>query len=90
MPRDVTHMKRRCPRLGNVIAFEYCLEEGGPRQPCWKAIDCWWEYFDVVAVLKARVTPETLARLEKARPEPKVTSLIEQIAAAKARLDKER
>lgn len=88
MVRNIHDKKRRCPRLGNVVAFDYCLEENGSRQPCWKAIDCWWEHFDVVTFLKERLTPEAFERLENGRPKPKVTSLIEQIEAARARLGK--
>ena len=87
MTREIDNKQRRCPRLGNVVAFEYCLEESGPRQPCWKAIDCWWERFDVVSSLRERLTPEAFERLENARPKPKVLSLIEQIEAARARLE---
>ena len=75
------------PRLGSVIPFEYCLSEGGKERPCWKAIDCWWEYFDVVSFLREHLEAEEFCRLENARPKPKVSSLLEQIAQAKARLE---
>lgn len=77
---------RRCPRLGSPVAFDYCLDEGGLEKPCFKMIDCWWETFDVVAFLKQHLSPRQFEQVINARPKPKVSSLIELIAQAQARV----
>jgi hypothetical protein len=51
---------------------------------CWKIMDCWWEHFDIQAYLQACLAPEELQALTQARPQPKITSLVELIEKARA------
>jgi hypothetical protein len=76
---------RRCPRLGNLVPFNYCEICGDDQQPCFKILDCWWEHFDVVQYLKDNLSEDQFNRLTQARPTPKVTSLIELIEQARKR-----
>jgi hypothetical protein len=83
------HLERRCPRLGGDVAFAYCMQCGENDAPCFKVCDCWWERFDVVAYLKARLSPEAFARIAVHRPPPdKVCSLVELIRQAQERAAK--
>lgn len=77
--------KRRCPRLGHDIAFEYCLMSGEGDTICWKIFDCWWEIFDVETYLKANLPEEEYRRLAQKEPKNKVTSILEIMEAAKKR-----
>ena len=77
--------QRRCPRLGGPVDFKYCRTCGQNASMCWKVIDCWWEYFDIKAHLEAHLPPAELERLVKARPKPKVASLVDLIEQAKSR-----
>ena len=76
---------RRCPRLGNPVPFEYCEVCGDNTHPCFKILDCWWEYFDVVQYLKDKLPEEQFRRIMAAKPKPKITSLVELIEQAKKR-----
>jgi hypothetical protein len=79
---------RRCPRLGGPIRFGYCRTAGEDGGPCRKSLDCWWERFDVAGFLRRILGPERLSALaEQAErgPRPKVTSLLDQIRAARTR-----
>jgi hypothetical protein len=76
---------RRCPRLGNPVPFEYCEACDDNQQPCFKILDCWWEYFDVVRYLKNRLPEDQFKRLMTTPPKPKVTSLLELIEQARKR-----
>jgi hypothetical protein len=61
----------RCPRLGGTVPFRYCLAPGEPT-PCFKILDCWWEIFDVVSYMQARLPPEDFESLlvqESNRPD---------------------
>lgn len=78
-------LERRCPRLGGAVRFGYCRRAGDTGGPCWKCLDCWWERFDVVAHLRRRIGPDALAELTTRRPRPKLTSVVDQIRAARAR-----
>ena len=74
---------RRCPRLGNTVPFKYCKTCGDDQQHCFKILDCWWEYFDVVAYLKEKLPEDQFNQLMTAKPKPKVTSLVELIEQAR-------
>ena len=87
MNQNIDSLERRCPRLGSPVTFRYCRETGKGDLPCWKVIDCWWEYFDVVSVLQENFSEEEFAQIINARPKPKLTSLIELVEAAKKRCD---
>ncbi len=78
-------LERRCPRLGGAVRFSYCRFCGEDRRPCWKILDCWWEYFDVVAHMKEELSGEAFQALVNARPRPKMTSLVELIQQARER-----
>jgi hypothetical protein len=84
-PARPEDLERRCPRLGSIIPFKYCLISGPDDGICWKVLDCWWEIFDVEAFLKKNLSPanfaDLMARAEK--PANKVGSLIEIIERAK-------
>ena len=71
---------RRCPR-----PFEYCEVCGDDKHPCFKILDCWWEYFDVVQYLKEKLPEDQFNRLMAAKPKPKVASLVELIEQARQR-----
>ncbi len=79
---------RRCPRLGGPIHFGYCRRAADDGGPCWKSLDCWWERFDVAGFFRQVLGPERMAALAARAdrgPRPKVTSLLDQIRAARSR-----
>jgi hypothetical protein len=71
--------------LGNPVPFEYCEVCDANQHPCFKILDCWWEYFDVVRYLKNRLPEDQFKRLMTTTPKPKVTSLLELIEQARKR-----
>lgn len=79
-------LERRCPRMGGSIQFSYCRSNGGDdgetQKVCFKILDCWWEYFDVVSYLKSRLTPEEFRNLEMIKPRPKISTIIDLIQKA--------
>jgi hypothetical protein len=79
-------LERRCPRLGGPVSFSYCLCSETDRRPCFKMLDCWWERFDVVGYLTRILGSAEVEKLQTAAPRPKVQSLLDLVAAAKARL----
>jgi len=81
-------LKRRCPRLGGLVTFEYCRGCGDAGFFCFKTVDCWWEYFDIVSYLREQVPADRLAPLLDPKPKPKVSSLLELIAQARERCGK--
>jgi hypothetical protein len=84
MERD--DFERRCPRLGGDVTFAYCKACEDGKTPCFKVLDCWWERFDVVAHMKACLSPEVFDALAARRPPPdKVTSLVDLIRQARER-----
>ena len=85
MEEKKSKLVRRCPRLGNPVPFHYCKICGDHQQPCFKVLDCWWEYFDVVQYMKDQLSEDQFNQLMEARPKAKVTSLVELIEQAKKR-----
>lgn len=80
-------LERRCPRLGGEVAFGYCKACGDEKVPCFKVLDCWWERFDVVAHMKACLSPDAFDALATHHPPPdKMTSLLDLIRQAQARV----
>ncbi|MFW6334283.1 MAG: hypothetical protein ACOC0W_03355 [Desulfosalsimonas sp.] len=71
------NLEIRCPRLGTVIAFRYCMISGEDDMPCFKIFDCWWEIFDVEAYLRENLPPQVYRALAESRPRPKVASIVE-------------
>lgn len=74
----------RCPRLGHPITFSYCRSESNGL-PCFKALDCWFEYFPVEEYLREELTEDEWARVFKKPARTKVQSLLEIIEEAKKR-----
>lgn len=84
---DCNGLERRCPRLGGPVAFGYCRNCGDDGRPCFKILDCWWESFDVAAVMTAQIGTAGVEELRRSRPQAKITSLLDLIARAKERID---
>jgi hypothetical protein len=74
----------RCPKLGDELTFDYCLQESGDL-PCTRIVRCWSLSFDVESLLKKKLTPQQWDSFMNSQSGDKVTSLIELIAAAKAK-----
>jgi len=77
------NLEIRCPRLGSIIPFRYCLISGPDSMPCFKILDCWWEIFDVDAYLKENLPAETYNSLVTEPPKPKVAAIVEIAEQAK-------
>jgi len=78
----------RCPRLGHQINFSYCRHENSGT-PCFKTLDCWYNYFDVHSYLKDKLTKEEFRKAFLEKGKPKMSSLFDLIEQAKARKDKQ-
>ncbi len=74
----------RCPRLGHAITFAYCRRENNGI-PCFKTLDCWFQYFPVEDYLREKLTPEEWEKAFKRKGATKVQSLLELIEEAKKR-----
>ncbi len=74
----------RCPKLGDEMTFAYCLHEAGDF-PCSRIILCWSPRIDIIGALKDILSTEQCNKLTNSIPQEKVTSIIELIAAAKAK-----
>ena len=74
--------KVRCPRLGHMINFAYCRAENRGL-PCFKALDCWFEHFEVEEHLRDELTSEQWERVFYRPTKTKMTSLLELIEQAK-------
>lgn len=77
----------RCPRLGHQINFAYCRSENSGL-PCFKTLDCWYNYFDVHAYLKGKLTEEDFQKVFMKTVKPKIFSLVDLIEKAKEIKDK--
>lgn len=77
-------LQRRCPKLGHQIDFGYCRREN-KGNPCGKALDCWFEIFDVVGFFRPRLTEAQWRQYFAGAAPPKVLSLLDLIEQAKAR-----
>lgn len=84
MDRELNNKIIRCPRLGDEIAFSYCVQESVDL-PCSRIVRCWSPVFDVQSFLKENLAPELWKRFINSNQTDKVTSLIEMIEAAKAK-----
>jgi N utilization substance protein B len=82
---DKRILERRCPRLGGPVAFSYCKTAGEGGLPCFKAMDCWWETFDIQQYLKDHLSEKEMERFLSTQAAPKVASIIELIEKAKKR-----
>ena len=72
----------RCPKLGDEITFSYCLREAGDL-PCPRIIRCWQAAFDVVSVLRGRLSDKQWELFTSAVPESKISNLVDLISRAK-------
>ena len=82
MIEEINDKLMRCPRLGDEIAFSYCLRESGAF-PCFRIVSCWSSVFDVESFLHTNMIAQDWASFNNAKPKDKVTSLLEIIEAAK-------
>jgi hypothetical protein len=80
VPNRYDHLQTRCPRLGSVVNFHYCRTAAG--EPCFKALDCWWQEFDVAGCFRQQLSEKEFERLTNARPPDKMTSLLDLIHRA--------
>jgi hypothetical protein len=74
----------RCPKLGDEMTFTYCRREAGDL-PCARIVRCWSPFFDVEKFLKDTMVPEKWETFVNSKTPDKITSLIDLIAAAKAK-----
>ena len=83
----IEDQERRCPRLGGVISYRYCMISGNDNLPCFKILDCWWETFDVENYLQQVMTePAFNLFIQSARaPQNKVCSILEIANLARRR-----
>ena len=77
----------RCPRLGHAITFSYCRSESNGL-PCFKTLDCWFQYFAVEAYLRERLSREDWQKVFERQGRTKIQSLLELIEEAKKRAGK--
>lgn len=72
----------RCPRLGHQITFSYCRFENRGL-PCFKILDCWYDYFLVEDYLRQELKPEDWDKAFQRPKKTKLLSLVELIEQAK-------
>ncbi len=73
---EIDNKEIRCPRLGSMIPFKYCLMSGDEDMPCFKVFDCWWEIFDVAGYLKENLPGDLFELLVQNQPKDKLSSII--------------
>ncbi|MBA4398115.1 MAG: hypothetical protein C0394_12140 [Syntrophus sp. (in: bacteria)] len=79
------HLEVRCPRLGHELNFSYCRVEAG-NLPCHRTIKCWQAFFPVADHLKEILSPAQWERFSRQSPPDKMTTIIDLIEQAKARV----
>jgi len=79
------HLEIRCPRLGHELNFSYCRTEAGD-MPCHRTIKCWQAFFPVEAHLKEILSEAQRERFSRQSQPDKMTTLIDLIEQAKARV----
>lgn len=79
------HLEIRCPRLGHELNFSYCRREAGAL-PCHRTIKCWQAFFPVEAYLRENMSVDEWERFSRQIPPDKMTTLIDLIDKAKARV----
>lgn len=72
----------RCPRLGHEIYFKYCRFESNGL-PCFKTLDCWYNYFDVHTHLRENMSKEEFEKIFLNTTRPKIHALFDLIQKAK-------
>ena len=78
-------LERHCPRLGGPVRFGYCRLQAADGRVCPRILDCWWERFDVAALMRRRLSEEDFAGLAEGSPSNKVASLLDLIREARER-----
>lgn len=78
----------RCPRLGHQVSFSYCRVERGDL-PCFKALDCWFEHFDVDSYFRRELTDMQMEKAFSRSAHSKMMSLLDLIEQAKTRMKPE-
>jgi hypothetical protein len=86
LPPDDT--MTRCPRLGHQVPFKYCRVEN-TGDPCFKALDCWYNQFDVVSYFRQTLSEEAFANAFMTQGRPKVQTLMDLIQQAQARVSQQ-
>ena len=77
--------RRRCPRLGHEVPFHYCRTQEG-QTPCPRILDCWWETFDVEAVLAAHLGEDEIQSLQQRERPDKRVSILQILEEAQRRV----
>ncbi len=85
MSGSIDNLERRCPRLGGMVTWAYCRRETDGR-PCFKALDCWWEIFDVADHLRSTLSEAEFRSFCQARPPSRMAGLIDLIQHARRRI----
>lgn len=83
--KPVDEYSIRCPRLGHAITFSYCRSESSGL-PCFKTLDCWFQYFSVETYLRERLTEEEWKKAFEGQAHTKVLSLLDLIEEARKRI----
>lgn len=78
----------RCPRLGQQIHFTYCRQEN-MGLPCFKTLDCWYIYFQVVEYLQEELSHAEWQEAFEKPSTPKLLSLAELIEKAQKQAKKQ-
>ena len=71
----------RCPRLGDVVSFDYCRKEN-QGSPCKKIVFCWDHRFDVTQYLRVHFDADVIEGLSEP-PRDKRRSLVDLIDRAR-------
>lgn len=77
--------KIRCPRLGQQIQFSYCRQEN-QGFPCFKALDCWYPYFQVVDFFRQELSADDWQAAFEKPARPKILTLVEVLDQVQKRV----
>ena len=88
--RAFDHLSVRCPKLGGTVTFSYCrtLDDG---LPCNRALVCFERVFPVGQYFVRVLREQTFRRIfieGTAKPD-RVTQLLDEVALARERVEKE-
>lgn len=74
-----------CRKLGHFLSFSYCRREQIDK-PCRSIRSCWMDKFDIDQFLQDNFSESDIRHLS-AQTAPKISSIIELIAAVQLKLD---
>lgn len=77
-PKDIPpedDFQIRCPKLGHLISFSYCENEN-IGTPCFKALDCWFDYFPVRAFFLDKLGADQFKKSFETPSQPKLASIL--------------